>query len=201
MDVWLSQLISMLPNGGSYLAALFIVSLFESLPMIGLLMPGSTLVVLAGFLVFHGKSSLLLLFAISASGAFVGDLVSYWLGLKFGSKLLKIKSFQKHHRLITRSEQFFVNHGGKSIFFARFLGPIRGITPFIAGLSGMTKNTFCYYAFISAILWGISYPGLGYMGGQSWQYAQSLTARFGLGILILLAAVFIHQWVRKNIRR
>jgi membrane protein DedA with SNARE-associated domain len=200
MNVWLSQLISILPDGGSYLAAIFIVAFFESLPMIGLLMPGSTLVVMAGFLVFHGKSSLLLLFIISTSGALAGDLVSFWLGFRFGSKILKTKSFQKHYRLITKSEQFFVNHGGKSIFFARFLGPIRGITPFIAGLSGMARNTFYYYAFISAIFWGITYPGLGYMGGHSWQYAQSLTTRFGLGMLIILAAVFIHQWVRKNIK-
>ena len=200
MDIWLLQLINILPEGSSYLAAIFIVAFFESLPMVGLLMPGSTLVVMAGFLVFHGKSSMLALVVISILGALVGDLVSFWLGFRFGSKILKVKSFQKHHRLITKSEQFFVDHGGKSIFFARFLGPIRGITPFIAGLSGMTKKTFYLYASVSAILWGLSYPSLGYIGGQSWQYAQSLTARFGIGILILLVAAFIHQWVRKNIK-
>lgn len=200
MDVWLFQLIDILPEGRSYLAAIFFVAFFESLPMIGLLMPGSTLVVLAGFLVFHGKSSMLALIAISTLGALAGDLISFWLGFRFGSKILKVKSFQKHHLLITKSEQFFVDHGGKSIFFARFLGPIRGITPFIAGLSGMAKKTFYFYAFVSSIIWGLSYPSLGYMGGQSWQYAQSLTARFGIGVFILLAAVLIHQWVRKNIK-
>lgn len=200
MEQWLQHIINALPDGGLYLGALFLVAFSESLPVIGLLMPGSTLIVMAGFLVFHGKSSLWLLLPVAGAGALVGDLLSFWMGVHFGSKLLRMRSFQKHRLLIRKSEQFFVEHGGKSVFFARFLGPIRGITPFIAGLSGMKSGAFCSYALISAVLWGICYPGLGYLGGHSWQYAQSLAARFGLVLIVGLVAVVIHHWVRKNIR-
>ena len=200
MESWLQQLIGMLPGGTSYVVVLFLVAFTESLPMLGLLMPGSTLIVFAGFLAFHGKSSLLILVPATAVGALFGDLFSFWLGFYYGSKLLKLSSFQKHRQLVKRSEQFFVDHGGKSIFFARFLGPIRGITPFIAGLSGMPGRAFSNYALISALLWGISYPGLGYLGGQSWQQTQSLSARFGLVIIVVLLATIIHHWVRKKIK-
>jgi undecaprenyl-diphosphatase len=200
MESWLQQFIGILPDGTSYLVALFIIALTESLPMIGLLVPGSTLIVFAGFLAFHGKCSLLLLATITTSGALLGDLFSFWLGFYFGSNLLKLRSFQRHHALVKRSELFFVDHGGKSIFFARFLGPIRGITPFIAGLSGMAGRPFSCYAVISAILWGISYPGLGYLGGRSWQQAQSLSARFGLMILVILFATLLHYWVKRQIK-
>lgn len=200
MEDWLQHIIRILPDGGAYLSILFLVAFVESLPMIGLLMPGSTLVVFAGFLVFHGKCTFPLLTTIVIFAALLGDLMSYWLGQHYGSKLIKLRSFQKHHQLVSRSQQFFVDHGGKSIFFARFLGPIRGITPFIAGLSGMKGRTFCYYAVISAALWGVSYPGVGYLGGQSWQHAQGLSVRFGLLIIVLLLLVVLHHRIRKKLK-
>lgn len=201
MEYWLQQLIEFLPDGNTYLLALFLIAFFESLPMIGLLVPGSTLIVFAGFLVLHGKCSYLLLVLVTTGGALLGDLFSFWLGFYYGTKLLKLRSFQKQHNLVTRAEHFFVDHGGKSIFFARFLGPIRGITPFIAGLSGMPGRPFCGYALISTILWGICYPGLGYLGGNSWQNAQSLSAKFGLVIILILVATILHYWIRRNFKK
>ncbi|MDA3903666.1 MAG: DedA family protein [Desulfuromusa sp.] len=201
MEYWLQQFIEFLPDGSSYLLILFMVAFAESLPMIGLIVPGSTLIVFAGFFVLHGKCSFTLLVIVMTGGALSGDLFSFWLGFYYGTRLLKFRSFQKHHKLVTRAEHFFVEHGGKSIFFARFLGPIRGITPFIAGLSGMPGRPFCGYALISAILWGICYPGLGYLGGSSWQNAQSLSAKFGLVILLILVAFILHYWIRRNFKR
>jgi undecaprenyl-diphosphatase len=200
MESWLQQSIEWLPGGAIYLLLLFLIAFLESLPMIGLLMPGSTLVVLAGFLVVHGKGSLLPLMFVTACGALLGDLLSYWLGNHLGERLLALRSFQKHRKLVTQSERFFYNHGGKSIFFARFLGPIRGITPFIAGLSRMSARPFGVYAVISAILWGICYPGLGYLGGASWQQAQSLSARFGLVILAALVVTVLHYCLKRSLK-
>ena len=200
MDKWLEQVTAFLPDGNGYFWVIFLIAFSESLPLIGLLVPGSTLIVLAGFLVVHGKATLLPLISVSAIGALLGDMLSFWLGLRYGSIFLRLQVFQKHHTLVSLSESFFVDHGGKSIFFARFLGPIRGITPFIAGLSGMPRRPFLIYAVISAILWGICYPGLGFFGGSSWQNAQSLSSRFGLLILLLLGLTVFHYLVKKRIK-
>lgn len=196
MEHWLQQFMEYLPDGGNYLLVLFLIAFAESIPMIGLIVPGSTLIVFAGFLVLKGKCTLTLLIIVTTCGALLGDLFSFWLGFYYGSKLLKLRSFQKHHQLVKQSEQFFVDHGGKSIFFARFLGPIRGITPFIAGLSGMPKRPCYSYILISAVLWGICYPGMGYLGGRSWQEAQSLSVKFGLVIGLILLVTIVHHWIR-----
>ncbi len=201
MEGWLQQLVELLPDGNTYLLVLFLTSFAESIAIIGLLVPGSTIVIFAGFLILQGKGSLLAIIVTSTLGAFLGDICSYWLGFHYGSKLLKLISFQKQHKLIKRAEHFFVDHGGKSIFFARFLGPIRGITPFIAGLSGMTWRPFSCYALISAILWGIAYPGIGYLGGSSWQNVQSLSAKFGAIILIILVAIIFNYWIRRTFKK
>ena len=76
MEAWLQQIVEMLPDGYLYLLLLFLIAFGESLPMIGLLLPGSTLVVLAGFLAFHDKNSLTNLMLVTATGALLGDLLS-----------------------------------------------------------------------------------------------------------------------------
>ena len=167
--------------------------------MVGLLVPGSTLIVMAGFLVLHGKGLYLPLVVVTGCGALSGDLLSFWLGNHYGRRMLTLRSFRKHRHLVRLSQQFFCVHGGKSLFFARFLGPIRGITPFIAGLSKMPQRLVIVYSLISSILWGIAYPGLGYLGGISWQQAQSLSSRFGLLILLALAITIGHYWLRRSL--
>ena len=192
MDDWLQHIIQLLPDGYLYYLLLLLIAFTESLPVIGLLMPGSTLVVLAGFLSFQGKGLYFPILIFTMVGALAGDLLSFWLGTRFGGHILKSRSFRRHHKWVKRTEVFFCTHGGKSVFFARFLGPIRGITPFIAGLSNMPAKPFSLYAVISAALWGITYPGLGYLGGASWEQAESLTMRFSFLILLALAITIIH---------
>ncbi|NOY12209.1 MAG: DedA family protein [Deltaproteobacteria bacterium] len=200
METWLQQFVRLLPEGSSYYLILLLIAFGESLPIIGLLLPGSTLIVLAGFLAFHGKGLLLPIFFCAAGGALLGDLLGFWLGRHFGERILALKSFQKRRQLAKQAERFFYMHGGKSIFFARFLGPIRGITPFFAGISRMPGRPFGIYAFISAILWGIVYPGLGFLGGISWQRTQSLTTRAGLLVLLILGLTIIHYWLRRSLK-
>lgn len=199
MEPWLQQFVEFLPEGISYYLILFLIAFSESLPMIGLLVPGSTLIVLSGFLVFQGRGEYGFLFLATSIGALSGDLLSFWLGRHLGGQMLRLRIFRKHHDLVNKSECLFCNHGGKGIFFARFLGPIRGITPFIAGLSNMPARPLITYALVSSILWGIAYPGLGYLGGASWHQAQSLTARFGLLILLALAVTVLHYWLRRSL--
>jgi len=198
MESWLQQLMGWLPEGNTYLVLLLLITFLESLPIIGLLMPGSTLVVLAGFLTVHGKGSLQLLFVFCTLGAFFGDLTSYWIGGRLGEQFLNKKSFLKRKKTIKLAEAFFIEHGGKSLFFARFLGPLRGITPFIAGGARMKPWLFFNYTLVSAVLWGIVYPGIGFLGGASWEYAQDLTTRLGLLIGLAMAVTIIHALLRRK---
>lgn len=199
LSQWLQQILEVLPGGLTYLLVLALIAFFESLPVVGLAMPGSTLVVLAGFLAYHGKGHMGGIILVTTCGALIGDLLSFWLGARFGQPLLTRKSFKKHRQLINQAELFFTRHGGKSIFFARFIGPIRGITPFIAGMARMPGKGMILYATISAILWGLTYPGLGYLGGASWQQAQSWTTRFALLITLGLILTVLHSWLRRSL--
>ncbi|MBD1401678.1 DedA family protein [Pelovirga terrestris] len=200
MEAWIQQILMFLPAGGKYHFLIFFVAFAESLPVAGLLIPGSTIIVLAGFLVVAGKGNLATLILLAVLGALCGDLLSLWLGKSYGGIFLRMRFFRRRRTMIRYAQKFFLTHGGKSLFFARFLGPIRGIVPFIAGLSQMPGRGATGYILISSILWGICYPGLGYLGGSSLQQAQTMGARFGLAVFLLLLVVLVHYQVKKLFR-
>lgn len=189
MQAWLLDIWQHIPAGVPFLAAAGLAAYLEGLVIIGLIMPGSTLAVLCGFLAFHGKADIGSLVLWTGTGALLGDLTSYLLGARWSQNLWNHRLLQRRKHLIRKAEILFIEHGAKSIFFGRFLGPIRGLVPFVAGASKMRPRPFLGYTLLSALLWGVSYPGLGYLGGTSWQQAQTWVGRFGLLIVLLLIAV------------
>lgn len=198
MNDWLQQIIVFLPEGPAYLGLVALVAFLESLPLIGLAMPGSTLIVFAGFLAAHGKGDAAGLVLACIGGAFLGDFVSYWLGGRLGKRIMATHWLRRREDRLHAAELFFGEHGGKSLFYARFLGPIRGTIPFLAGMARMKPGYFCLATLISAILWGIAYPGIGYLGGESWQQASSFSGRLGLMIFLACCASIFHLWLRRK---
>lgn len=193
MESWLQQIAAWLPSGGLYYLFLGLIAFLESLAIIGIFVPGSIIIVLAGFFAAQGKGDPYLLMGVAALGSFLGDALSYWLGARFGSAMLNSRLMARRSDLLMRARGFFINHGGKSVFFGRFVGFLRPFIPMIAGSAQMPVTLFGLYAFISAILWGIAYPGLGFFFGASWQRVQLWTGRFSLLILVLAGLLIINH--------
>jgi membrane-associated protein len=198
VEAWLFDFFDLLPGGGFFIAAVFFIGFFEALVGIGLIMPGSVLTVFSGWLAFQGKAPVSLIMAAAGLGAILGDLLSYWLGARLGIHLWQTGLLKKRRNLLRLAEVFFHEHGGKSVFLGRFLGPIRGLIPFVAGASRMRPRTFFAYAIISGLLWGISYPGVGYLGGTSWQRAETLAGRLGLLIVLICMVTCVIVWLRQR---
>jgi undecaprenyl-diphosphatase len=198
MEMWLRDSFALLPSGGLFVTIVFVVAFFEALVGVGLIMPGSVLTVCSGWLAFQGKAPIVGVMAAAGCGALLGDLLSYWLGARCGERLWNWQLLSRRRELLRLSELFFLEHGGKGVFFGRFLGPIRGLVPFVAGAAAMRPLAFFAYAAISGILWGISYPGLGYLGGSSWQRAETLAGRLGLLISLALAVTVAVSLLRRS---
>lgn len=192
METWLLESFDWLPSGGAYYALIGAISFVESLAVVGIFCPGSVLIVFAGFLAAHGKGDFNLVVAVSAGGALVGDLLSYLLGARLGGVFMNLQLLQKRKELLHKSEIFFLEHGGKSVFLGRFVGFLRPFIPFVAGTSQMRPGPFFLYALVSGILWGIAYPGLGYFFGASWKLVQLWAGRFSLLLTILLVVLVLN---------
>lgn len=190
MEAWLQNFYHWVQVGWLYYTLLGLLAFLESLAFVGLLFPGSVLIVFTGFLAANGKGDFLVLAAVYALGAFLGDLVSYILGARYSDSILSRPWFKKREGLLRKAEAYFVAHGGKSVFLGRFIGFLRPFIPFIAGSARMKPIPFILYALVSGILWGISYPGIGFVCGASWQMVQVWSGRFSL-LFLILALLFL----------
>lgn len=190
MDSPFPYIVNNLPNGGLYYILLFLISMAESIAMVGLAVPGSTLIVCAGFLTAHGQGSLPGVMAAAAIGAVAGDTCSYLMGVRLGYRFLRRPFFRKRLTLIRKAEMFFLDHGGKSLFLGRFAGPLRGLTPFMAGTTGLSPMRFFGYTLFSCLLWGLAYPGVGNLGAVSWRQVQLWSGRLSLLVATLVVILF-----------
>jgi membrane protein DedA with SNARE-associated domain len=102
----------------------------------------------------------------AAVGAVLGDGLSYYLGTK-GKRLFRPGGRWLDPAHLAKGEAFFRRHGSKSVFLGRFMGPIRGIIPFIAGLSAMDRRAFLLWNVLSGVLWATVHVLAGYFLGDA----------------------------------
>lgn len=169
----------------------FIVAAVESLAVVGILVPGIVFMLGVGALVGLGVLEFWTTAAWAAAGAVAGDGLSYWLGRYFDKQLRSIWPFTKHQDLIPRGEQFFHKHGGKSVLFGRFIGPIRPIIPAIAGIMHMNPYHFYFVNVLSAIAWApiVLLPGVVF--GSSLHLAGAVAGRLVMVILLLVGIAWL----------
>src|SRR5690606_16353625 len=105
--------------------------------------------------------------AAGVAGAVAGDALSFWLGRHFKGSLRQMWPVSRHPQLVQSGERFFQHHGGKSIFFGRFVGPIRAIIPLVAGMLNMKPGHFLVFNIVSALLWAPVYILPGYLTGAT----------------------------------
>ncbi|KAA0894301.1 LssY C-terminal domain-containing protein [Oryzomonas rubra] len=177
---------------------ILLVSLLESLVLVGVIVPGAVAVVLAGALAEQGYFDLGDLIWFAAIGAVLGDGISFTLG-RHGAGLFKETNKVLKASYLEAGERFFRNHGAKSIFMGRFIGLVRAVIPFVAGLSGMGAKRFYLWNIISAFAWAASHLLAGYFLGQAWQMVEVWTSRAGIFLTALLLLFFCTSLLKRFI--
>ena len=170
---------------------IFLAAFLESSAFLGLLVPGESIVVLSGFLASHGYLEIGDCIWVITLGAVLGDSVGYALGGKIGRGY-----FEKHTRLLflkerhlRRADVFFQRRGGRTIFFGRFIGFLRAMAPFAAGMSRMPYRRFLVYNIAGGMLWAIAFTFLGYFFGESWRLIDKWSGRAGVFAFFILLIV------------
>jgi membrane-associated protein len=178
-------------------AALFIMGAIvfaESGLLIGVLLPGDTLLIAAGILSAQGHAPLALVVAVVTVAAVLGDNVGYFFGKKTGPKLFRKKDGLFFRRSYAkRAEVFFKGYGGKTVLFARFIPYIRTFTPIVAGVGRMERRIFVVYNIIGAFMWAAITVMLGYwLGGRLPDVGAYITPALGIGALFVFAPTIWH---------
>src|SRR5712692_2541729 len=179
------------------IVAAFLAAFLEALAVIGTVIPGSSVVFITGILVGIGSVSIWWVLAAAFLGATFGDALSYWLGHRYREQIRQLWPIRNHPQLFERGVQFFQRHGGKSVFLARFVSPVRAIVPVIAGMLGMKLSRFYTANILSALLWAPAHVLPGVLFGAAILLAGAVSARLVISlILILILFWLVIQTVR-----
>jgi len=130
---------------------LFLAALLEAVPVVGSVIPGSTIILALSALVPSGQLKLQWVLLAAILGAVLGDGSAFWAGHRRQRQILSTWPLSNYPHVIARSEAFFHRWGTWAVFFARFVAPIRAFVPVTAGALGMQPARF-YAVNIPAIL-------------------------------------------------
>ena len=183
------------PEAGYVLT--FVAAFLESFAFVGVVVPGTAIVVVSGFVAEQLPQALDVrgLLVLAALGVFLGSATSYLVGRYYGPPLfLESGFFGRRRYLLVKAQRYFAMHGGKSVFTGHFFGPIRSLVSFVAGMAEMHYLPFLAYTFASALAWSFVHVGLGYMFGTSWELVQLWGTRLTV-FLGGIAVIFLLNWV------
>ena len=169
------------------IAIIFLIAFGEALLIIGLFVPSTVVLVSAGALVGTGLLSFWPVFLATAIGAIAGDQVSYWAGRLFGQRLKTYWPLNRYPVLVARGEDFVREHGGKSIAIGRFIPGVKAVVPGIVGMLGMSQLYFVAVNFSSGLVWTAAHIFPGMLLGQSLAFANELSGRLVVVLIMLLA--------------
>lgn len=148
-------------------AGIWSILVAESGLLIGVFLPGDSMLMIAGMLASQGDFHLGILIFGNIIAAFLGNVMGYEIGARFG------RNFLIHHasRFITAvelraAERFFNDHGIIGIVLARFVPIARTIAPFLAGVSGMDRREYLFYSAVGAVIWAAGLPVIGFYLGK-----------------------------------
>jgi len=135
--------------------------------LIGVFLPGDSLLVTAGLLAASGYLNVYRLAPVLTLAAILGNSLGYFIGRATGPRIFNRDNslfFNKRHAI--RAHQFYEKYGRMTIVIAQFMPIIRTFSPVIAGVAGMRFRDFITYNVVGAVVWVWSMLGIGYFLGS-----------------------------------
>jgi undecaprenyl-diphosphatase len=135
------------------LGVVFLAAIIEAVAVLGILVPGTPILMAVAGAAAMGGQSMLPFLVLSIVGAVIGDFVSFWVGGRFSHRLRCVWPFSRRPTLMDSAEGFFDRYGTYSVALCRFLPVLRSTVPLVAGMAGMRRRRFVLANVASAFVW------------------------------------------------
>lgn len=149
---------------------------------------GETIVLFAGFAAAQGLISPVPLVCATWLGSFCGDQSYFWLGRRFGHRLMA--RFPNWRGRVAAVLKWLERYDAGFILSFRFIYGVRNLSSFALGLSAVGWQRFCSLNFVAAGVWAVSFVALGYCLGHAFRAALGDVARSFSLVMLAAFAVF-----------
>jgi membrane-associated protein len=135
--------------------------------LVGLFLPGDSLLFTIGVVAGAGELDIVKICALLVVSSIAGDQSGYFLGYRTGPAIFSRRDsrlFKQEY--VTRTQEFFQKHGGKTLIYAKFVPIVRTFAPFMAGVGKMAYSRFVSFNVFGGLGWVLTMTLAGYtLGG------------------------------------
>ncbi|HEX4059170.1 MAG TPA: DedA family protein [Galbitalea sp.] len=176
--------------------------LFETSILLGLIVPGDTVVLVAATAV-RGPVEFLFLALAVVLGSLAGESIGFWLGHYFGPRIRRSRLGQRIGEVNwVRAETYLTRRGGIAVAISRFLPVFHSLVPLVVGSSAMRYRTFIAWTVPACAIWATIYISVGAFAAESYRRLETELNWAGLIFLgIIVAALVVLFFIRKAIER
>lgn len=174
----------------------------EAAVLLGMVLPGETALLVAGYYCHEGVLSLPIMIIIAICSAIVGDTVGYEFGRHFGPPLRRsgLGRWVGTHRW-ERADAFLHRYGGAAVLLGRCTALLRALVPSMAGMARMPyARVFLPWNALGGIAWGSTCVLLGYGFAASLHTVERYLAWGPVPIVVLVVGVMVFLEVRRRRR-
>ena len=189
MSIALASLTTFIEQHSQWAMVLMFVLL--TLESFGQPVPGETALIACSVLASQGSLKIGWVVVVGVLAAIVGDNLGYWAARKGGRPLLERHRLTRTYaeKYLPRGERFFAKHGGKAVFFGRFVAVLRVTAAWIAGLTHMRWWRFLAWNAAGGIVWATGVSLISYYLGDAAAQAIGRYGLFAAGGAVLLTAL------------
>jgi membrane protein DedA with SNARE-associated domain len=166
------------------------IAVIIGLESMGLPLPGESTLALAALYASRHDHNIAGIIAAAATGAILGDNIGYWIGREFGYRLLL--RYAGYIGLtpskIKLGQYLFLRHGGKVVFWGRFVTILRILAAFLAGVNRMDWKRFVLANAAGGIVWASVVGFAAYTFGRT---VLTVTGPLGVALLLVSVAVVV----------
>lgn len=180
------------------LALLFIFCAAESVLVLGALIPTTAVLFAAGALVAFGEFELWQMVGVAAAGAMAGDYLNFWIGRRYGERLLESQWAQRHTAAIEHSRRLMRGNEIKGLFISRYVGLVRPFVGALAGAHGMPAPRFLLIELAACLTWAGGFIVIGLVFSASLALAAEVATRLAILVGVLLALIWLGFWLSRH---
>lgn len=177
--------------------AVFLVVMLEGA---GSPLPGESALVLAAvYAGATGHLNIAIVIAVATAGAIVGGSCGFWFGRSLRASFVERYGTYLGLSLnrLALGRYLFEHHGGKIVFFGRFVAILRVLAALLAGVNKYDWRSFLVFNAAGAIAWALIMGLGGYFFGDAMRRLSGALGIIGLALAIGAVIVF-WLWFRRQ---
>lgn len=197
LDWILDTVQSVDPIARTLLAGLGI--MLETSVLIGLIVPGDTIVLVASTAVGSVPEYVALALVVIV-GALAGESIGFALGRWFGPHIQHSRLGRKlGEENWARAQRYLDRRGGPAVFISRFLPVLHSLIPLTVGMSTMRYRKFIAWTLPACIIWTFSYVTVGWVAADGYRELSRELHWAGYIFVAVIAAFLLAVWGIKKL--